>query len=390
MNIDRIKIKNITSTIRENSGYTPAVGELVFENDTGKLYVGNGTTKISNLNTIPAIPPTVDTSLKCCMYFEETPLFGENNICLKDNAGNFDFRRINEVGNSELITNDKKSDGSYCIHSDKDTWIKAPANGNLLNLNPANNYMFDFAIRINSTQNTWNSFYEYGGHTYLIRDLGGDGEKQNFIDKFTRYASMDNHPASIHSQEQLDFIVDTVISNDGWQSSWGAKYASPGGLVEKNGDNYTITWMDGSPDDFQNIKDDGWYVKLNTDSDHMMKAEYSGDLNSHRLFEWDYIIRRKSILSLGSLLFFRYENDKLKLEIPSWNIDETGSNSLSKDEWININLKIFNGKIYAYYNGQEEISADIPAGASTLTPDFISLGGFTGYFSKFLYLSEAN
>ena len=47
--INRLKLKTTTSDLREISNYIPEEGEATFETDTGKLYIGNGINKLSEL-----------------------------------------------------------------------------------------------------------------------------------------------------------------------------------------------------------------------------------------------------------------------------------------------------------------------------------------------------
>ncbi len=125
---------------------------------------------------------------------------------------------------------------------------------------------------------------------------------------------------------------------------------------------------------------DANYKWLLTKSDGLKLNDKAHDMNIfYYCCEWDYILRRLSFLALVSKLFLRYENSKLKLEIPDWNIDLSGKNNLSTGQWTQIILEVNNGVVSASFNSYQEISAEIPTNTQTLEPDFIALGGFTDY-----------
>lgn len=398
MNIDRIKIKNITSTIRENSGYTPAVGELVFETDTGKLYVGNGTTKISNLNTIPAIPQTVDTSIKFSLDFKNTPPYNQNNILLKDNAGNFDFRWVKTPDyNSEIIKESLSNTGLYCVRSDWNIFLNAQAKNNLLNIEPSKNYLFEMLVYPNTTQNTdW--FYRINNKSYFtITDNGGATNAQEYAQAYnTICEALNCKPASIHSMEELDFLGSYL--RDGWKMTVGSKsyyFLALGGTYDYSTDN--ITWLDGSNVDFQrwgsgDVKAENYFY-LQT-SNYPPADGWGADdhdkIQKYKVCYFDYVKYPDEFFNLKGQLILRLQNNKLKLEIPNWNIDTAGIHDLNTKAWNLLTLKISNGKICAYCDGKEDISENIPANASTLTPDLISAGSFNGYIDKFFFQSLDN
>ena len=363
-----------------------AAGEPAYEIDTGKLKIGDGVTHWNMLDYQSWSENVIDQTVKCKMLFQETPLTGTNNAYLKDDTGNFEFQRINFYDTNAVVNNSGSRNGDNCIITNNKTWIKSPAPGTFLNINPAGNYMFSLWAYVNWEQNTFRSLREFNGKTYCSMDRPAGNSFEECHEKFY---TLDGHGATVHSLEECQFIYNNVVP-DTPASSWGDKYLMLGGRRSES-DPSVFYWLNGEAFDFSTFSNstninDANYKWLGTKSDGLKVSDNAYDVDIfYYCCEWDYVLRRKSFIALGSELFLRYEDNKLKLEIPDWNIDLSGSNNLNTGQWTQIILKVNNGVVSAYQDGVQEISAEIPENAQTLEPDFIALGGFTGYIDEFIY-----
>ncbi len=399
MSIEKIQLKRISSSVKENSEYTPLEGEPVYETDTGKLFIGNGTTKIYALDSVPAIAPTVDTSIKCNMLFKNTSPYNQNNILLKDNAGNFNFKWVKTPDyDGEIIKESLSNSGLYCARSDGDIFLNSSVTNNLLKIEPDKNYLFEMLVYPESTCNTdW--FYRINNKSYFVMtDDGGATNAQEYAQAYNVICNSFNcKPASIHSAEELDFLGGYL--SDGWKMTVKNKnyyFFSLGGTYDYSTD--TITWLDGSNVDYtqwnsgdDNKSEDYFYLDFSsyppTDG---WGADNNESVQKYKLCYFDYIKYHDEFFNLKGQLILRLDSNKLKLEIPNWNIDVTGTHELNANAWNLLNLKINNGKICTYCDGALDIEADIPTGAATLNPDFISVGSFKGYIDKFFFQSPNN
>ena len=190
-------------------------------------------------------------------------------------------------------------------------------------------------------------------------------------------------PTSIHSQEEFDFVYANLGPYGTRKADWN--FLALGGVTETVDDALQLRWLDGTETDYDNnTGGTSFFVALPYPNTAWEYCPHT-DTNTTKAITWPYILRPQSFVALGSELFLRNENGKLKLEVPDWNISVSGTNALTLNAWSDITLKISNGKICAYSDGSEEFSVDIPQDAQILTPDFISVGGFTGYIDEFTY-----
>lgn len=332
-----------------------------------------------------------NSDLKCLLHFDH-PFYYEHNALLRDDTGNLKFKRVQPKNyNNGIASSYSPRDynftpkfGINSLYTEPLRWIKADNVNNLLNLDPEGDYSFGMFVNIASQSTPY--LYEYNGHTLGIVSVSGySSNASDFLNVFNDLISYDCTPVSIHSQDKLDFIINIAKSIN--------MYLTLGLSLDVN--NYSLSWVDGSNYDFDvlapgtDLTAQGsniWgEVSKNSDYPYLVNRFF----NNSRLMEWNYILRPYSFIALGSELFLRYENSKLKLEVPSWNINMAGINNLSVNAWKYLSMKIHDGYIKIYFDGVEEISAPIPVNAEELTPDFISLGGFSGYIDEFSYRQSA-
>ena len=143
-----------------------AEGEPGYETDTGKIKIGDGVNDWYTLDYLNYSEDVVAPSVKCHLLFEETPATGTNNIYLKDETGIFDFKRVKHYLEPNTVNTSLSKKGTQSIRSEWTTWIKAPAPGTLLNINPSANYMFTISAYIQSPSPWY--FWEYNGKTYSV------------------------------------------------------------------------------------------------------------------------------------------------------------------------------------------------------------------------------
>ena len=366
-----------------------------------------------------------DNDLKCLMHFD-FPCYDEHNPLLRDEIGNLNFKKYGYADTSyraygEHSPRDNTASstknlapkfGIYAHNVDTESWLKALNHDNLLNVDPEESYTYGMYVYFYSSQPEGPEYCEYNGASYTtfkqISAAACSNADTNLEDYTETYESVCNDydclPCSVHSIEELMFLYDNVAYLGHTTGSGSSKryLISLGGVYDYDNENFY--WLDGSPVDFgyaERPESDAFFYAMMS-RDEVPTEEFgifggtsstSTNIVKARVVKWPYLIRDKGIINLGGKFFLRIVDNKLKLEVPAWGIDEAGENDITTEyagDWNYLSMKIHDGYIKIYVGGVLEISAAIPVNASEIIPDFIILGGYHGMIDEFSYRQSAS
>ena len=211
----------------------------------------------------------------------------------------------------------------------------------------------------------------YGGHTFKY-----------YSDALTWTAAkaaceaLGGHLATSTSADKNTFLT-TLTTSEAWLG--GTDKAEEGVWQWVTGETWNYTnWASGEPTNYNGVQD---YLVINHISTGLWDDVADTETHGY-ICEWYYDIREPKTLTLS------ITNDgELNLKSAIWGLDETSTLTLEADTWHHVLLRLSDGTASVYLDGVQALSGSVSG--SDITPEVLTLGGYTGYMDEFVFRDEA-
>ena len=240
----------------------------------------------------------------------------------------------------------------------------------------------------------WDNLFQSSLYLYGYRFFNGHSFKffndsLTWLDAKKHCEAIGGHLATSTSADKNDFLHTLREGNIIWLG--GTDENDEGNWRWITGETWDYSnWYSGEP----NNKNNSQHYLSFYNSSKSLWGDAENDSDNPFICEWDFDFSHVEFLpgyifNFDNSLSVKLNQDAtLLLVSPSENINATSSITVSANYWHHIRLRVLNGTLAVYLDGQLAISAT--CSNLNITPDTLTIGGFSGYIDEFAVLDDCD